>query len=64
MGGGIAEVAGRGKRTVAIFAFRINKSCHPGSLAEAVRDLGDWASAVRPPLGPGQALRAFRDDNF
>ena len=23
------------------------KSCHPGSLAEAVRDPGDWAKTVR-----------------
>jgi hypothetical protein len=27
--------------------FRSKNSCHPGSLAEAVRDPGGWAKAVR-----------------
>jgi hypothetical protein len=37
-------------------------TCHPGSLAEAVRDPG--ATALRRPLGPGSPLRCGRDDKL
>nr|WP_233282178.1 hypothetical protein [Caulobacter vibrioides] len=41
---------------------RLKFACHPGSLAEAIRDPGAARTALRRPLGPGSTLRFGRDD--